>query len=261
MPVDEFLYQQSEILVVTVLFGLLLVATEAGFRRGRVIRSGLEDPAKSQLTTLQSAMVGLLALLLAFSFAMAESRFETRRQLVLEEANAVGTTYLRSQALAEPYQTKVAALLREYVADRLKYYTAGIDPEKLDEVNQQTGQLQKELWSQAMDAINKDPHSIPAGLFISSLNEVIDLHMKRDIARQNHVPEAVLFLLFLVAILAMGIVGFGCGIGDWRNPSVTVTMSLIITLVILVIMDLDRPRSGFIRVSQRSMTDLQDSIK
>jgi hypothetical protein len=150
MPVDEFLYQQSEILVVTVLFGLLLIAKEVGFRRGRVIRGRLEDPAKSELTTLQAAMVGLLALLLAFSFAMAESRFETRRQLVLEEANAVGTTYLRSQALAEPYQTKVASLLRQYVADRLEYYAAGNDPEKLDEVNQQTNQLQKELWSQAI---------------------------------------------------------------------------------------------------------------
>jgi hypothetical protein len=261
MGVDEFLYQQSEILVVLLLFGLLLIATEVGFRRGRVIRGGLEDPARSELTTLQGAMVGLLALLLAFSFAMAESRFETRRQLVLEEANAIGTTYLRSQALAEPYRTKVAALLRDYVANRLKYYDAGIDPEKLDEVNQQTNQFQTEIWSQAMDAINKDPHSIPAGLFISSLNEVIDLHLKRDIARRNHVPEAVLLLLFLVAILAMGIVGFGCGIGDWRDLSVTVTMSLIIALVILVIMDLDRPRRGFIRVSQQSMVDLQDSIK
>jgi hypothetical protein len=111
-----------------------------------------------------------------------------------------------------------------------------------------------------MDAINKDPRSIPAGLFISSLNEVIDLHLKRDIARQNHVPEAVLLLLFLVAILAMSIVGFGCAIGGWRALSVTVTMSLIITLVILVIMDLDRPGRGFIRVSQQSMIDLQDSI-
>src|ERR1700720_2050864 len=108
MGLDEFLYHQSEILVVAILFGLLLVATEAGFRRGRVIRGGLEDPATSELTSLQGAMVGLLALLLAFSFAMAESRFETRRQLVLEEANAIGTTYLRSHALAEPYQTKVA---------------------------------------------------------------------------------------------------------------------------------------------------------
>ncbi len=257
----EFLYQRSEILVVTVLFGLLLIATEIGFRCGRVIRTSLEDPAKSELTTLQAAMVGLLALLLAFSFAMAESRFETRRQLVLEEANAIGTTYLRSQALAEPYRTKVAALLREYVADRLRYYAAGIDPERLDEVNRATDRLQTELWSQAMDAINQDSHSIPGGLFISSLNEVIDLHTKRDIARQNHVPEAVLLLLFLVAVLSMGIVGFGCGIGDWRNLSVTVTMSLIITLVILVIMDLDRPRRGFIRVSQRSMIALQESIK
>jgi hypothetical protein len=128
---------------------LLLIATELDFRRGRVIRGRLEDPAKSELTILQGAMVGLLSLLLAFTFAMAESRFETRRQLVLEEANAIGTTYLRSQALAERSQAKVAPLLREYVANRLKYYAAGLDPEKLNEANQQTHELQTELSSQA----------------------------------------------------------------------------------------------------------------
>ena len=261
MAVDEFLYQHSELLVVAVLFGLLLVTTEVGFRRGRVIRASLEDPAKSELATLQGAMVGLLALLLAFSFAMAESRFDTRRQLVLEEANAIGTTYLRSRALAEPYQAKVAKLLQGYIAKRLEYYAAGADQKKLDELDSHTDQLQAQLWLQAMDAVNQDPDSIPVGLFISSLNEVIDLHTKRDIARQNHVPESVLLLLFLVAILAMGIVGFGCGIGDWRNLSVTVTMSLIITLVILVTMDLDRPRRGFIKVSEQSMVKLQNSIQ
>lgn len=214
MAFDEFLYQQSELLVVAALFGLLQLATEVGFRRGRVIRASLEDSAKSELSILQGAMVGLLALLLTFSFAMAESRFETRRQLVLEEANAIGTPYLHTHARAEPYQTSVVKLLQEYVGKRLAYYTAGVDPKKLEEVNDQTDRLQTQLWSQAMDAINKDPHSIPAGLFISSLNEVIDLHMKRDIARQNYVPEAVLLLLFLVAILAMGIARVGCGVGD-----------------------------------------------
>jgi hypothetical protein len=261
MAVDEFLYQRSELLVVAALFGLLLVATELGFRHGRVIRASLEDPAKSELSTLQGAMIGLLALLLAFSFAMAESRFDTRRQLVIAEANVIGATYLRSKALAESYQVKVAKLLQDYVANRLEYYAAGMEQKNLDEVNNQTDQLQTQLWSQAIDAANKDPHSIPAGMFISSLNEVIDLRTKRDIARQNHVPESVLLLLFFVAILAMGIVGFGCGIGDWRNLSVTVTMSLIITLVILVTMDLDRPRRGLIRVSDQSMVNLQNSIK
>ncbi len=197
MAVDEFLYQRSELLVITVLFGLLLVATEVGFRRGRAVRASLEDPAKSELSTLQGAMIGLLALLLAFSFAMAESRFDTRRQLVTAEANAIGTTYLRSKALAESYQVKVGKLLQDYVANRLEYYAAGMEQKNLDEVDNHTDQLQAQLWSQAMDAVNKDPHSIPAGLFISSLNEVIDLRTKRDIARQNHVPESVLLLLFL----------------------------------------------------------------
>src|SRR5208283_5799119 len=166
MAVDEFLYQRSELLVVAVLFGLLLVATEVGFRRGRVIRATLEDPAKSELSTLQGAMIGLLALLLAFSFAMAESRFDTRRQLVLEEANAIGTTYLRSKALAEPYRVKVAKLLQDYVASRLDDYAVGVDQKTLDEVNNRTNQLQTQLWSPAMDAVSQDPHSIPLGLFI-----------------------------------------------------------------------------------------------
>jgi hypothetical protein len=114
MTSHDFLYEQNEFVVILTALAVFLIATEIGFRRGRGIAPGLADQSRSQLSTLQTAMVGLLALLLAFSFAMAESRFEARQRLMVDESNAIGTAYLRSRMLPEPYQSEVAKLLRAY---------------------------------------------------------------------------------------------------------------------------------------------------
>ena len=127
----SFLYELNAALVAPALFSLLLVASEIGFRRGRSVGSSLAEASKSQLSSFQGAMMGLLALLLGFNFALAESRFEARRQLVVEESNAIGTTYLRSQMLSEPLRTEAARLLREYVEVRLEFFQAGLDEDRL----------------------------------------------------------------------------------------------------------------------------------
>jgi hypothetical protein len=142
----DFLYEQNEALVALMLFALMLVATEIGFRRGRAVGPSLLEASKSQLSTLQGALMGLLALLLGFSFALAESRFETRRHLVVAESNAIGTVYLRSQMLAEPYRTEVAKLLREYVDARLEFFQAGIDEATVKEAIAETERVQRQLW-------------------------------------------------------------------------------------------------------------------
>src|SRR5271156_5184827 len=116
-PPHEFLYQQDEFLITLAALALFIIAIEIGFRRGRAVREGLDDPTKSQLSTLQGAVIGLLALLLAFSFAMAEGRFDARQSLVVEEANAIGTAYLRSQLLPEPYRDEIKNSLRGYLSD------------------------------------------------------------------------------------------------------------------------------------------------
>ncbi len=206
-------------------------------------------------------MLGLLALLLGFTFAMTVSRFEVRKQLVLDEANAIHTTFLRAQLLPQPQRQEVSQLLRQYVEVRLKFYQAGVDPGRLREAERQAEQLHLLLWSYAAAIGEKDPRAVTTGLFLQSLNEVIDLYAKRLTALENHVPEIILVLLYSAALVANGLIGYGCGLGGRRNFYVTLTASMLIAFVIWVIVDLDRPRRGLIKVGQERLLDLHHNLE
>ncbi len=257
----EFLYRINEVLILACLFPVLILVTEIGYRLGRAVSESYEAASKSQLSTLQGATLGLLALLLAFSFAMAESGFEVRRQLVVEESNAIGTLYLRSQMLSAPFRADIARMLRDYIDARLEYVAAGVDPAKLKEADDKARALQKDLWTKTLAITQQNPGPVPTGLFITSLNEVFDVYKKRESARGNHVPEIVLWLLFFVTIGSMEFVGYVCGVEKHRSLSRTVAIALLLSLVILVIIDLDRPRRGLITVTQQSMLELRESLK
>lgn len=258
---EELLYDLKLWLILAASIGFFLLATEAGFLLGRRSQSNLDEHARSQVSTIQGATLGLLALLLGFTFAMAMSRYDTRKLLVLEEANAIGTTFLRAQLLPEPPRQEIFKLLRRYVEVRLEFYEAGIDQKRLDKATEATEKLQRQLWSHAAALGEKDPRAITTGLFLQSLNEVIDIHAKRMTALENHVPEIIIFLLYFVAIIATGLIGYGCGFSGLRNFFVTMVSSILIAAVILVIIDLDRPRQGLIKVSQQRMVELRDSLK
>jgi len=255
------LFGLNEWLILIIIIALFLSSSEIGFRLGRWTQSKSNEPTRSQVNMLQAASLGLLALLLGFTFSMALTRFDIRKQLVLDEANAIGTTYLRAQLLPDPARKEVSDLLHHYVDVRLEFYQAGIDQGKLQKVDEDTEKLHRALWSYAITTGGQDPRAIPTGLFIQSLNEVIDLHSKRMTAMENHVPESVFVLLLVVATLSLGLVGYGAGMGRDRNLLPTVISVLLIASVILLIMDLDRPRRGLIKVSQQSMVRLQDSLK
>jgi len=256
----ELLYGASLWLIITVMLAMLILVTEAGFRAASKARSKLDETAKSQVGIITGALLGLLALLLGFTFAMAQSRFDLRQSLVLEESNNIGTAYLRTRLLPEPNRIEAADLLRDYVAARMDFYRVGADHTRVDEAHNRTLQLQNQLWSNAVSAVAKDDREVTTGLFIESLNEVFDSQAKRFAAMENHVPETVLLLLFIVALVAALGVGYGCGLGAHRHLFSTTMMSLLIVLVIAVIIDLDRPRRGLIRISQNSMIRLQESV-
>ena len=257
----EMLFGLSEWLIFAILIGLLFLVTEFGFQLGRKGQSKSAEYSRSHVSTLQAASLGLLALLLGFTFSMSVTRFDTRKQLVLDEANAIGTTYLRAQLLPEPARTEVSKLLRAYVDVRLEFYQAGVDQGRLQKVDENTERLHKAFWEYAVTLAGQDPRAIPTGLFVQSLNEVIDLHAKRMTALENHVPESVLILLCLVAVLSLCLVGYGAGMGMYRNLFPTLISVILIASVIVLIMDLDRPRRGLIKVSQQRMVDLRDSLK
>jgi len=258
---EELLYDVDLLLLFLVSIGALILFTELGFHVGRRAGRKTSEKALTQIGAIQAATLGLLALLLGFTFAMAMSRFDVRKQMVLDEANAIGTTFLRTQLLPEPMRRELAELLRRYVQVRLEFYEAGSDQKKLDAANQATTGLQMQIWSTAAALGEKEPRAVTIGLFLQSLNEVIDLHNKRLTALENHVPEIILFLLYFVALVATALIGYSCGLGGVRNFFVTVVSSILIAAVIIVIIDLDRPLHGLIQVSQQRMLELRKSME
>lgn len=236
---------------------IVALAVEGGFRLGMIRRRRPETEKESTVGAMVAATLGLLAFMLAFTFGLAASRFDTRRMTVLDEANAIGTTYLRAKMLPEPERSESRRLLRKYVDARL----AAVQPGQLDAAISESSALQAKLWAHAVSAANKDPRSVPTGLFIESLNEVIDLHSKRVmVGLRNRVPTTIWVALYFVAILAMAEVGYHEGLTSPRRSPAAMVLVLTFSAVIFLIADLDRPLEGLLTVSQQTMVDLRNSI-
>jgi len=254
----ELIYQQSEILIVLALAGLLVLSGEIGYRLGRRPRKAPTVREETQFVSIEVAVLALLSLLLGFTFAMALSRFELRKEMVVRESNAIGTAALRSQLLPASHQDEVSELFRRYVEIRLDAVlrTKQFSPARR-ELDAETTRLQARLWKIAATAAATDPRSVPLGLFAHAVNELIDINAHRDVAVANHVPESVLLSLFGFAVLAAGILGYGNALAGARIRTPAAIYSVVVVLVILLILDLDRPQEGLARVSQESMIQLQ----
>jgi hypothetical protein len=235
---------------------VILGASEIGRLLGvRATGRGGDD-----VSTLEGATLGLLALMIGFTFAMALSRFEARRDAVLNEANAIGTTALRARLLPAPQAAEALKSLREYVQIRLDI-TQGAAPEAgLKAAIARSNEIQETLWRNAMALAARDNGLVPTGLFIQSLNEMIDSQGKRLAALQSRVPNIVLLALYGVAVVAFMFAGYANGLEARRVRLPVYVMAMIVSAVILLIQDLDRPAAGFIAVSQQPMIDTAAGI-
>ena len=258
---EEILYNHSSVLIVIVLFALILLANEAGYWFARRFIKKSDDGIKSQTNAIQAGMLGLLALLMGFSFSMALQRFDGRSAATIEESNAIGTAYLRIGLLPEPQAAQMYSLLSSYVDLRVEGGRVDLSENAVREaVTAKTLNLQSQLWKVAVEAAEADPRPVTSGLFIQSLNEVIDAYGRRQAALDKHVPEVVLFLLFVIFIVSGSILGYASGLGGRRPWLATVSMAGLIALIIFVVIDLDRPRRGLIEIDQSSMTGLKQQI-
>ena len=259
---QDLLYSFNSVLIAGTLFVLIILANEAGYRFARRFLAKPDEAIKSQTNSVQAGMLGLLALLLGFSFTMALQRFDNRSAAVIEESNAIGTAYLRVGLLSEPYATEVNSLIAKYVDLRIE--GGGIDmadPAVRESVIERTVELQGQLWRSAIDAANADPRPVTSGYFIQSLNEVFDAFGRRQAALEKHVPELVLFLLFTIFIISGYILGYASGLHRRRAWMAIMSMTALIVLVIFIVIDLDRPRRGLIQVDQSSMAGLKQQIE
>lgn len=251
----EFVQDANQWLLLAVLLIILLLAEEGGFRVGRRRRSGYDDDGRSNYGNLLAGLYGLMGLLLAFTFAMAQQRYESRKELVVAEANAIGTAWLRADFLAAPARDELKALLARYVEVRTPRDLA--DAARLGAIITESERLQNEIWSRTVAAAAPSPLG---ALLVAAVNDVIDAHGKRVAAWRNHVPPIVLLLVFSFALAAALVTGYRCGIGPRRYRLPSAAFLVLVALVIGVIIDLDHPQRGLITVDQRPLTDLRAAI-
>ncbi len=242
-----------QILVVSI--ALLFGAIEIGRWFGVRARGG-----RGSVSTLESSILGLLALMIGFTFAVALSRFEARRDGVLNEANAIGATALRARLLPAPHDKEVLRLLKQYVQLRL---TLAHDLRSSGETNaalSRSSAIQEALWVQAKEVAAKSTGVVPTGLFVQSLNELIDDHEKRVTALISGVPDIVLIVLYGVATVASAFAGYAAGVEEQRSRGPLYAAITVFIAVIMLIQDLDRPDAGFITASQQPMRDVAASL-
>ena len=235
---------------------VVLLSVEFGYRLGRFRRSRTEQEKEAPVGTMVGATLGLLAFILAFTFGLAAARFDTRRQVLLDEANAIGTTYLRAGMLPERGE-QICGLLRDYVGVRLNAVRSGNVAEGIS----QSENIQQQIWAEAEVVAEKYPNSIVVGIFVQSLNEMIDLHAKRVQAGiRSRIPGAIWLGLFAVAVLSLSAMGYLEGLTGTRRSLAVIAVAITFSVVIELIADLDRPQEGVLRISQQALLDVQKSM-
>lgn len=238
--------------------GYCLVASEMGFRLGRRLRRRYPEAEEGGATgALAGGLLGLLAFVLAFSIGIGLNLFQGRLQLVVTEANAIGTAYLRAGFLEEPDRTAVRDLLREYVDVRL---AGARDPAIREEAISRSEEIHNQLWSIVEVNARENMDSDIMGLLVDSINEVIDIHSLRLFATVLRIPQLLWLVFYATAGLTFGIVGVINSAVNRRNFITLVLFALVVAAVLALIMDLDRTQQGMLRIMQRALVDLQRQI-
>jgi len=242
------------------LFAAILALAQVGRALGRRQPATQADPG---LGVVAAAVFGLLGLLIAFTFAAAASRFDTRRQLIVQEVNAIGTAYLRLKLLPPPAQSELRNDFRQYVAARAAIYRKLPDVEAAKLELAQAKALQDTIWEKAVSASTTADGPHAALLLLPALNEMIDITTTRTLALQTHTPAIVLGLLTAVALAGALLVGHviaGAEAYSWVHVLI---FAAVLTATIYVIVDLEYPRTGFIRIQavEQLLAELLESMK
>ena len=233
-----------------------MVVFEIGFRIGRWYQIRTPEETEGPHDMFVGSLLALLAFLLAVTMSMAADRFDARRALVVAEANAIGTTYLRAGYLPEADANATRTLLREYAPLRVDVD----DAVQLEANFERSDVIHGQLWVIA-ERLAREQSSDVLAAYIESLNELIELHTTRDTALvYGRVPETIILLLIGGAALSLGMVGYSAGLTGRRSPLTAIVLVIALSAVLVLVLDLDRPRNGFLQVSQQPIIDLSTKI-
>jgi hypothetical protein len=241
---------------------VVILSIEIGYRLGSAALRRSPDEKESPVSAMTGAVLGLTAFVLAFTFGIVSDRYDYRKALVRDEANAIGTAMLRTDFLPEPDRSEALALFKEYLNLRLELAQSGdLEKEHVEQVLSETQRIQNQLWSLAVTNGRKDMNSPVIALYIDSLNTVIDIHALRvAVGLQTRVPIGIWAVLYSITILGMMGVGYQTGIAGSKRSMARPILAVAFSLVFMLIASLDRPNGSFINVTQQPLIDLRDSM-
>jgi hypothetical protein len=236
---------------------VVVFAIEGGYRLGRAARRRSEDEKESPVSAIAATILALLAFIMAFTFGIVSDRYDARKTLVREEANAIRTAWSRSDFLPEPDRGEAVGLLRNYVGRRLAAVQSN-DRAQVRAAVVESERIQRRLWEMAVVNARKDMNSDVAALYIESLNELSNIHASRvNVGLQARMPAGIWLALYALLVLAMLAVGYQTAIADSRRSWIMLMLALSFSLVITLIAALDRPQSGYVPVSQQPLEDVR----
>ena len=239
---------------------ITVISINLGFRMGQRTRGRLTGDKKAHTGPLAAAALSLLAFMLAIVFGAAESRFSEMKHVALDEANAIGTAFLRADLLPETDRAAIRGLLREYVDLRIEAIQTD-STQRIEQAIRRSEELHSEMWSRAVAIANDAPTPVTA-LFVQSLNEVIDLHEKRvTLVIRYRLPGFVWIVLYGLATLSMAMSGYDGGLsGSRRIFTFTLSAATAFSVVLAMVVALDRPNEHRTTVMQAALIDLQEDI-
>lgn len=258
----DLLYGIRTINIAITLFIAMILAIEVGHYIGRTVKDRPGAPPKEHVSGIQAALLGMLALLMGFTLSLSLQRFDSRSGYMVEEANAIGTAYLRTQFLPLSVREDARRLFRKYTELRVQVGDlAMVDDAHRSNILREANAKQDELWALLKKAVEEDANPVRTGLFVQAFNDAIDASGRREEAMNRHIPDIVLLLLFGTFLMVGLIVGYSSGIGGYRAFFATYVMLGLIVVLVFIIIDVDRPRRGLVEVKQTSMIDLLASMK
>jgi len=250
--VSEIFKMPLLVLVVSVV--VLWLSVQAGALIGRKLRALTEDE-RQDLDLVISSSLTMLALIIGFTFSMAVSRYDQRKNYEEEEANAIGTEYVRADLLPASDGAKVKQLLVQYTDQRLLFYTVR-NQQRLDTINNETTRLQNEMWS-TVQSVAKTQQTPVVALTVAGMNDVLNRQGYTQAAWWNRIPTGAWTLMFALAICCSMLIGYG---SHHRGAKLYAVMPLLVSIAFFLIADIDSPRRGVIRVAPQNLISLSQSL-
>jgi hypothetical protein len=256
----QLIFSSNPFVMLIVLCAILTLSVEISYQLGQKSKQ-LTSYDNETVNTIQAGLLTLVAFMLGLTYAQAQGRFDTRRELVVREANSIGTTWLRSSQLPLGESARFRKILTQYTSERLEAYSTPGRPDLYQRVVRDSDRQQSEMWGIVSDALRKEPSNLGISLLMSTLNDTIDVSSEQLAALTHHVPTAVIVLTFVLAVIGSISVGLRFARTHERPLALTALYVISLTVVLNLVIDYDRPRVGFIQVPLDPLTDQLHSMQ